>query len=193
MKRIAIVIATKHGQTIKIANRVKTSLLDRGFSVHLYQVKSDEDVSTMSVERFDAVIVGGPVYRGQLPSRLIQWTKTHLQTLNVKPTALFTVSLNAADTKPEARIEDMHQIGNALDRTGLKPRLTVSLIGALNFTQYGFLERWIMKRISASASGPTDTRVDHELTDWIAVDRFAQEFVDVCLLGTTAPAQVYML
>jgi menaquinone-dependent protoporphyrinogen oxidase len=44
------------------------------------------------------------------------------------------------------------------------------------FTKYPWWLRWIMKRISRSQGGPTDTSRDHELTDWIAVEQFAADF-----------------
>ena len=48
--------------------------------------------------------------------------------------------------------------------------------GALPYTRYSPLTRWMMRRIVAKAKGDTDTSRDYEYTDWEAVRRFAGEF-----------------
>src|SRR5204862_8025935 len=60
---------------------------------------------------------------------------------------------------------------------GSLPTLTKPLAGALRYTQYPWLKRWIMKRIVAKAGGDTDTTRDHEYTDWNELRAFAGEFV----------------
>jgi len=42
------------------------------------------------------------------------------------------------------------------------------------YTQYGPILRWFTKIVSRRRGGPTDTTRDHEMTDWAAVDRFAE-------------------
>ena len=61
--------------------------------------------------------------------------------------------------------------------TGWRPKSTKAVAGALLYSKYNFLLRWIMKRISRQAGGTTDTSKDHEYTDWAALDRFVEEFV----------------
>lgn len=176
MKRITIVIATKYGQTAKIADRLKQTLEKAGHEVAIFKVVSRRDQGSVSIAGFDAVIIGAPVYAGRFSTHLIDWTKQHLKSLSALPTAFFSVSLNAADTRPQARKEDVRLVNVFLEKTGLKTTKTASLIGALHYKEYGFLLRWLLKRISASANGPTDTSRDHELTDWNAVESFAKEF-----------------
>ena len=48
--------------------------------------------------------------------------------------------------------------------------------GALRYTHYNWLKRWMMKRIVTKAGGNTDTSRDYEYTDWAAVRAFADEF-----------------
>ncbi len=82
--------------------------------------------------------------------------------------------------------------------TGWRPRRIELVAGALPYTQYNFLVRFVMRRISKAEGGDTDTSRDYEYTDWAAVDRFAVEFVEdvtataaaevpVALLAQTAP------
>ena len=48
--------------------------------------------------------------------------------------------------------------------------------GALLYTRYNFLVRFVMRQITKAEGGDTDTSRDYEYTDWDAVDRFAEAF-----------------
>ncbi|MGV3618532.1 MAG: flavodoxin domain-containing protein [Fimbriimonas sp.] len=176
MKYIAIVTSTQYGQTTKIAECIRDVLHAKGHDVHLFPMQEKGDLGTAPATAFDAAIVGAPVYAGCFSKVLLEWTRSEADALNRIPCAFFSVSLNAADTREKARTEDQRLIGEFLKTTGLRPRLTASLIGKLHYREYNFLIRWLLKRISASAGGPTDTSRDHELTDWNAVERFAEAF-----------------
>jgi menaquinone-dependent protoporphyrinogen oxidase len=62
-----------------------------------------------------------------------------------------------------------------LDRHGWAPERTASFAGAIAYTKYNPLVRWVMRRIARKAGGSTDTTRDHEYTDWERVDAFADE------------------
>jgi menaquinone-dependent protoporphyrinogen oxidase len=50
--------------------------------------------------------------------------------------------------------------------------------GALAYTRYGFLLRWVMRRIARSRGGrDLDTSRDYVYTDLDSVRRFAEEFL----------------
>lgn len=175
MSHTAIIVASVHGQTRKIADFLRQQLQSHDGSAEVYITNSRRTLS-IPLETFDAVIVGAPVYAGKFPAPLEEWTRNHMQEIQAKPCAFFSVSLNAADKRPEARNADARLLHQFIDRSGMKPDFIASFAGALRYTQYNFLIRWIMKRISASASGPTDTSRDHDLTDWSQVAAFAKAF-----------------
>ncbi len=53
---------------------------------------------------------------------------------------------------------------------------TAPVAGALLYTKYNLLMRWIMKRIAAKAGGATDTSRDYDYTDWTDLEVFAGDF-----------------
>jgi menaquinone-dependent protoporphyrinogen oxidase len=63
-----------------------------------------------------------------------------------------------------------------LDGVHWHPTIVKIVAGALPYTQYNLVTRWIMKRIVASAGGDTDTSKDYEYTDWNDVRNFAAVF-----------------
>ena len=171
-QNIAIVYATKYGQTEKIARRIREILVDRGIRVELFRIDNRHSAAD-DLERFDAVIIGGAIEIGKFPKQLLRWVKDRADDLNAKPIFLFSVSLNAADMREKARIVDEQLLGTFLTETDVRPTMARSLIGGVPYTKYNFLVRFMMKRICEANHGPTDTTRDHELTDWNAVEEFA--------------------
>jgi menaquinone-dependent protoporphyrinogen oxidase len=47
--------------------------------------------------------------------------------------------------------------------------------GALAYSRYNFIIRFVMKQIARKAGAPTDTSRDYELTDWPTLDRFVTD------------------
>ena len=60
-----------------------------------------------------------------------------------------------------------------------QPTVTTTVAGALPYTKYNWLKRWVMRRIVAKAKGDTDTSRDYEYTDWNQVRGFAREFLQL--------------
>lgn len=133
------------------------------------------DEARPTIEEYDMLVVGAPVYTGKFSPKLIAWLKDSKGLLATKPTAFFSVSLNAADARPKARIDDERLIREFLEASHLRPEVTASLAGSVHYPKYNFFIRWIMKRISAAANGPVDTSKEHEMTDWGKVDKFADD------------------
>jgi menaquinone-dependent protoporphyrinogen oxidase len=73
------------------------------------------------------------------------------------------------------RVEDT--IREFFAQTKWKSDMVKPVAGAVLYTKYNFLVRFVMKQISKSEGGSTDTSRDHEYTDWAALDRFVDELV----------------
>lgn len=104
----------------------------------------------------------------------MRWVRHHRKYLASRQSALFSVSLNAADRRPQARRADRAILEAFMRESGWTPSHATALAGALNYRRYGLLVRWLMKRISRSTGGPTDTSRDYEMTDWEDVDGFLE-------------------
>ena len=87
-------------------------------------------------------------------------------------------------TIPAFADEPSGDVQKVLDRffaeTGWHPQHVKPVAGALLYTQYNFLIRFVLKHIAKQAGGSTDTSRNHDYTDWIALDQFvaalAEEF-----------------
>ncbi len=94
----------------------------------------------------------------------------------VPPLALAVVNLVARN--PSRRTPETNPyLRMTLARYGLKPALATAFGGRLNYPQYGFLDKQMIRLIMAVTGGVADGRSDIDYTDWAQVDDFAAAVV----------------
>lgn len=171
---IIIIYGSLEGQTKKISERIADILQHKG---HQTTTLSCEQLPTdFEVADFDAVIIGGSIHINKYPKPLIKFVTTHRDWLSNTPGAFFTVCMAINSQRPKSQ-EQARRFGvNFLAENSWQPMLNETFAGAVKYTQYGFITRYIMKRISKHEGGSTDTSRDHEYTDWYRVAHFADEF-----------------
>jgi menaquinone-dependent protoporphyrinogen oxidase len=88
---------------------------------------------------------------------------------------------------PEARAAAAKHVGEQLsafaETTGWHPARVVPVAGALLYTHYNPLVRWMMKKIAKSEAMPTDTSKDYEFTNWGALDEVARKLAEEVYVG----------
>ena len=161
MARLLIVNGTNEGQTRKIAGHVAETAREAGHEAEV--VDSAIGPVLVPPHRYDAVVVAGSVHAGKHQRSLARFVRASLAELTRLPTAFFSVSLSATGSDlPGAR-----KCADAfLHETGWFPSMVRLTAGALAYSRYGPVKRWIMKRIARKAGGGTDTSRDYEYTDW---------------------------
>ncbi|MCG8433225.1 MAG: menaquinone-dependent protoporphyrinogen IX dehydrogenase [Gammaproteobacteria bacterium] len=175
MNSILILYATIDGQTEKIAKDIATIISHHGFTVDVRDIEALP--GEFSIERYDALIFGAPVRYGKYPKRIVKYLKANTARLGNKPTAFFSVCGAAASPKTQYQ-EEAEQYPLRLQReTEWVPGKVKVFAGAVKYTKYNFVTRFIMKKISEKTGRHTDTSRDWEYTDWEAVKRFAEQFL----------------
>lgn len=169
MSRILIAYASSFGQTRKIANTFAAELRSRGHEVEL----ADALLATPPpVEDYDAVVIGSRVQFGLHARPLLQYIADNRAELNAIPSYLFVVSMAAASSQSA---DPRGYVAGLLAITHWQPRAAIALAGGLPYRRYGAVLRLVMKLISRIAGHTTDTRRDHEYTDWAQVAQFAAD------------------
>jgi len=181
---ILILYATLEGQTAKIAGHIAQALRNKNHKVTFETVK--QLPGDFAHDAFDAVILGGSIHMGHYPRYLSRFVKKNREWLDSIPTAFFTVCMAINSQHDEARQEAIEYSKRFMRETRWQPTVNATFAGAVKYTQYNFITRLIMKRISQKEGGNTDTAHDHEYTDWEAVARFAEHFTEK--LSETQPA-----
>jgi len=172
VNRILVLYGTSEGQTQKIAGDISETLRARGFDVDVRHAGVDDP----DPSRYDGVIVAASVHAGGYQKTVAAWLRQHLATLDGVPTAFVSVCLAILSKNEAGRIEAEAIPRRFAGAIGWHPDVIKIVAGALPYTRYNFLVRWMMKRIVASAGGDTDTSRDYEYTDWNDVREFAGDF-----------------
>lgn len=183
-RKALILYGTSHGQTAKIAGRLRDQLQREGVPVLL--TRGDELPPDLDPESFDLILVGASVVLSGHQKYVRRWIEEHVNLLNRVPSAFFSVSGSAGSDNPEEREAVRKIVDRFLDETGWRPRLKTTFAGAIMYTKYNPLVRWVMKRISDKEGRSTDTSRDHEYTDWVAVEAFGEEVLGLVAAATPA-------
>ena len=172
---ILILYGSLEGQTLKISERLASIIRNKGH--HVTTLSGGQLPINYSVDNFDAAIIGGSIHMGKYPAYIKKFVTTHCDWLNNVPSALFTVCMGVNSVHVKSREEARRYGEEFIAQTGWKPKLNQTFAGAVKYTKYSFITRFIMKLISKREGGSTDTSRDHEYTDWESVERFAEEFM----------------
>jgi len=176
MASVLVVYASRNGQTRKVAERIASVLRARRHSVEL--LDAEHAPRGFDLRRFQAVLVGSPIHAQGYLGPIVRFVREQRAALDALPTLFFSVGLAVLSKTSDGRAQTMEIVERFVRETGWRPGRVELVAGALPYTQYNFLVRFVMRRISRAEGGDTDTSRDYEYTDWNAVDRFALEFVD---------------
>lgn len=173
MARMLIAYGTSDGHTAEVAASIADLLRSRAHEARAVELGGME---VPVPEEYDGVIVGASVHRGRHQAAVERFVRLHRETLGRRATGFFSVSLALADGSADGRREAERYVDEFVRRTGWRPGMVACVAGALRYSRYGWLERWIMQRIARYKGSPdTDTSRDYVYTDWRDVKRFAEE------------------
>jgi menaquinone-dependent protoporphyrinogen oxidase len=185
MKPAGVFYATRHGQTRKIAEHLADQLRARGLEVDVTNI--GEETPRAPLTDYSAAILAASLYMGHHEREMVHFVRDHLAELEQVPTTFLSVSMSEASAEDDTRAAAVRDraagdvrraVDQFIERTGWQPSNIRPVAGALAYTDYNPLVRFIMKRIARSSGGATDTSRDHEYTDWPDLDRLAGEIAD---------------
>lgn len=159
---IAIIYATTEGHTRTIAKFLGSEARTLNHTVGLF----DAAENPPAPDGYDTVMIAASIHAGKYQSSIEHYVCDHHKILNRLKTIFIPVSLTAAADEPESWSELRAQTEDFLIATGLNPVSIEHTAGALLYTKYDFLKRFLMRMISKRSGGDTDTSRDFIYTDW---------------------------
>lgn len=171
--KILLVYGTTEGQTRKIFQFLKDQVEMHGHKADL----ADATDIPPKPDAYDAVIIGGSLHMGKYQGSVKHYILDNVNELNHKITALVSVSLSVASHEEESLRELEKITQKFLENTGWKPQFIEQVAGALKFTKYNWLKKFIMRLISKKEGGDTDTSGDYEYTNWEEVSEFLNKLL----------------
>jgi menaquinone-dependent protoporphyrinogen oxidase len=183
MKRIGVLYATREGHSRKIAERVGQILERRGMQADVVNVRKES--AAIDLSRYHGVLLAASLHGGKYESEMVAFVKTNHKKLNALPSAFLPVSLSEAGAElPSASTEARSIAAAGVQKTiylfcaytGWHPEHVKPIAGALMYSKYNVLLRWVMKRIAKKSGGDTDTSRDYDYTNWAALEEFVEQF-----------------
>jgi menaquinone-dependent protoporphyrinogen oxidase len=178
----AVFYATREGHTRRIAEHIAAELRATHVDVDVY------DVNLLSTpidwSRYTTACVAASVHAGHHEPEMIAFVTHHREDLARLGAVFLSVTLSEAGAedpqapnvrREQAAADAQRMIDVFIAETGWRPDRALPVAGALAYSRYNFIVRFVMKRIARKAGAPTDTSRDYEFTDWAALDRFVGE------------------
>ena len=144
--KTAIIFATKHGTTAQIAQMLVDQLGSSGQTT-LINLCIDTDPS---IEEYDRIILGTPVYAGKPLKFMSRFCSKNLAALLSKPLYLFAGGMEVTNERQAEELlsafaPELHSHASGAWFLG----------GAFNLEKMSFMERFIVKRISKTTQSVT--------------------------------------
>jgi menaquinone-dependent protoporphyrinogen oxidase len=174
MSRVLIAYGSSEGQTAKIAEQLAGFIRAQGHDAFPVNISREAPAPA----GYDAVIVGASVHKGKHQRWIVDYVRRNRAALEHLPSAFISVSLAIADGTEKGRLEAQGYVETFVLETGWYPEKVGLFAGALAYTKYNVLLRWVIRWIARSrGSRDLDTRRDYVYTDMAAVERFSEEFL----------------
>jgi menaquinone-dependent protoporphyrinogen oxidase len=184
MKPVLVVYATREGHTKHIAEHVGNTLANHR---HLFVLMDAAHcLEGFVLSKYSAAIICASLHMGDHEHEATKFVKQHIEELRRIPTIFLSVSLAEAGVedpqatearRTEAQAHVKQAIDNFLAETEWHPTHIAAVAGALPYSRYNFVTRFIMKNIAGKTGLPVDTTRDYEFTDWTKLDHLIEEFI----------------
>ena len=164
--RNIFIYSTSNGQSLKICNALnqnKESLI----------IDIDK-IQKVKLDEFDQIIIGASVKYGDHNKKIYDFIKNNKILLETKKTGFFSVNATARKSEKN-KPETNPYVIKFLKKTNWTPDNIGVFAGKIDFPNYNFLEKYIIKVIMWITNGPTDTSKTFEFTDWEDVKKFSDK------------------
>jgi len=170
MSNFLIIYSSTDGHTKTICERI-TNFLNNENSVETVSLKAAKEID---LSKFEKIIIGASIRYGKHTKELYKFINSNKNVLDQKKSAFFSV--NVVARKPEKNTAETNPyISKFLKISKWKPNKIKVFAGKVDYPNYNFLDKYIIKFIMFVTKGPTDTSQSYEFTDWSKVDDFSEE------------------
>ena len=170
MSNSLIIYSSTDGHTKTICERIIN------FSNDISKVKivSLEEAARINISDFSKIIIGASIRYGKHSKELYKFIKLNKKILDIIESTFFSVNVVARKLEKNTP-ETNPYIKKFLKISNWKPKKIGVFAGRVDYPNYGFFDKYVIKFIMFLTNGPTDTSQSYEFTDWSKVDKFAKE------------------
>ena len=155
-----MIYSSTDGHTKIICERIKNFLND-GDQVKLVSL---DEAKILNLSNFKQIIIGASIRYGKHSKDLYKFIELNKIVLEQKQAVFFSV--NVVARKPEKSTADTNPyIKKFLRISKWTPKKLRVFAGKVDYPNYGFLDKYIIKFIMLISNGPTDTSKSYEFTE----------------------------
>ena len=165
-----IIYSSTDGHTKTICQRM-ANYLNNGSVVKLLSL---DEATKLDLTEFNKIIIGASIRYGKHSNELYKFIELNKKILEEKESIFFSVNVVARKLEKNT-IETNPYIKKFLKISKWTPKKIGVFAGKVDYPNYNFFDKHIIKFIMFITGGPTDTTKSYEFTDWSKVDDFAKE------------------
>ena len=167
---LLIIYSSTDGHTKIICEKIINNLKN---SNNVELVSLDQAMN-LDLSKFNKIVIGASIRYGRHSGDLYKFIKFNKDVLEQKDTAFFSVNVVARKIE-KSNPETNPYIKKFLKVSNWKPGKVAVFAGKVDYPNYKFFDKYIIKLIMFITKGPTDTTQTYEFTNWSKVDAFAKE------------------
>ena len=173
MKNALIIFSTVDGHTKRICEYIADKIKSN-YNIELLSVDNTEKVNLLS---YQLIIIGASIRYGKHQPSVYNFIKNNADKMNSTNNAFFSVSAVARKPGKDSPDTNPYMI-KFLNQINWKPQRLAVFSGKIDYKNYDFLNKQIIRFIMWVTKGPTNTSKVYEFTDWAAVDKFSDSLSD---------------
>ena len=165
-----IIYSSIDGQTKKICESIKYHLALN----ERIKIISLNEVNEVNLEKVKKIIIGASIRYGRHNKKVQNFVIKNKDILESKKTAFFSVNV-VARKEEKSTPETNPYVKKFLAKTKWKPNKVAVFGGKVDYPNYNFINRNVIRFIMMITNGPTNTDNSYEFTNWEMVKKFALE------------------
>ena len=156
-----IIYSSTDGHTKTICERI-SNFLNSGNQIKLISL---DETTNFDLSDFNKIIIGASIRYGKHSKKLYKFIRLNKNILDQKQSIFFSVNVVARKSEKNTP-ETNPYIKKFLKISNWKPNKIGVFAGRVDYPNYGFFDKYVIKFIMFLTNGPTDTSQSYEFTDW---------------------------
>tara|TARA_B100000989_G_scaffold227428_1_gene174491 strand:+ start:2104 stop:2625 length:522 start_codon:yes stop_codon:yes gene_type:complete len=165
-----IIYSSTDGQTKKICETIKSHFS----SNNNFKIISLNEALKLNLENCKKIIIGASIRYGSHNRKVLDFVIKNKSILSSKKTAFFSVNV-VARKEEKSTPETNPYVIKFLKKTKWKPSKLSVFAGKVDYPNYNFFNKNVIRLIMKITKGPTDINNSYEFTNWEKVRKFAKE------------------
>ncbi len=148
--------------------------IDNLSSGNKFKIISLDEALNFNLDKCEKIVIGASIRYGRHNKKVLDFIIRNKNILDSKKTAFFSVNVVARKEEKSTPETNPYML-NFLKKTNWKPNKLSVFAGKVDYPNYNFINKIVIRFIMMVTKGPTDINNSYEFTNWENVRKFAKE------------------